>query len=196
MNIRISKLRTLALLFTLSVHASQALASADAHVHGLSVLTIAMEGKTIEAQLKSPAIDIVGFEHPAQSSTDIQAVESALEQLQDHRGIVSILGGDCQHTHTQTDLLSLRDGSDNKEKHNHSKSHDHPQQNADNSHSEITVTYRYHCNQLSELSAITVKLFDRFPKIHRIKAMWVSASQQGSITLTPKNRVIKFGSIS
>ncbi|MGB1290473.1 MAG: ZrgA family zinc uptake protein, partial [Porticoccaceae bacterium] len=45
--------------------AEQKAASLDAHVHGLSQLTIAVEGETVELEFSSPAMNLVGFEHRA-----------------------------------------------------------------------------------------------------------------------------------
>ena len=45
--------------------------SLEAHVHGMSDLTIAVEGGEIEIEFESPAMNIVGFEYKAQSARDI-----------------------------------------------------------------------------------------------------------------------------
>ncbi|NRA24068.1 MAG: DUF2796 domain-containing protein, partial [Oleispira sp.] len=39
---------------------------------------------------------------------------------------------------------------------------------------------------------ITVNLFNDFPAIDKIQVMWIKQGQQGSIMLTPDNRIIRF----
>lgn len=50
----------------------------DAHVHGVSELDIAIEGSTVLLDLHAPGADIVGFEYPAASDAEKDAVENAI----------------------------------------------------------------------------------------------------------------------
>ncbi len=43
-----------------------------------------MEGKSLEIQLTSPAMNLVGFEHKANDPKDIAAVENATSLLREH----------------------------------------------------------------------------------------------------------------
>ncbi len=63
------------------IYAEKQLVSPDAHVHGLSELTLAMEGEKLEIQLQSPAMNLLGFEHKARTTNDIAAVEHAQSLL-------------------------------------------------------------------------------------------------------------------
>lgn len=65
----------------------------DTHVHGLSELTIAMEGKSLEIQLTSPAMNLVGFEHKASSKKDNAAVENATSLLREYDSHFLLSGG-------------------------------------------------------------------------------------------------------
>ena len=42
-----------------------------AHIHGLATLTLAIENNVLEIQLESPAINLIGFEHQANSSEEV-----------------------------------------------------------------------------------------------------------------------------
>ena len=81
-----------------SAYAEKSAESLDAHVHGLSELTIAMDAKTIELQLISPAMNLVGFEYKASSKHDIAAVKQAellLEQQDSLFHIAHLVWGEC-----------------------------------------------------------------------------------------------------
>ncbi len=52
-----------------------------AHVHGESHLNIAIEGARVVLELHAPGVDIVGFEHEAETDADKAAVAAALDVL-------------------------------------------------------------------------------------------------------------------
>ncbi|MFT6692730.1 MAG: hypothetical protein ACJAXH_003270, partial [Colwellia sp.] len=47
----------------------------EPHVHGLSELTMTIEKQTLEIEVTSPAINIVGFEHRAKTKKSIALVQ-------------------------------------------------------------------------------------------------------------------------
>lgn len=55
---------------------------------------------------------------------------------------------------------------------------------------------QYHFENKSLLHAMTVVLGELFPGIRKIHVMRVKQKQQGAVTLTPNNRMIKFRSTS
>ena len=57
-------------------------ASLAAHEHGAAQLNVALEGQRLELALESPAMNLVGFEHAAVSSSDKAAVARAQQHLQ------------------------------------------------------------------------------------------------------------------
>jgi hypothetical protein len=191
--------------FANAEHVSKSL---EAHVHGLSKLTVAMDTKSLEIQLVSPAMNLVGFEHKATSKQDIVAVKKAELILGQQDSLFLIAGGDCEHLSSSIDSGDLletdghHDDHDDHEKHNdhddHDKhdehhAHDHHNENDHKeSHSEMVASYSYSCNDSSKLSSIKVSLFESFPGIETINAMWVMPSNQGSVRLTAKNSTIEF----
>ena len=109
-----------------SAYAEKSAESLDAHVHGLSELTIAMDAKTIELQLISPAMNLVGFEHKASSKQDIAAVKQAELILGQHNSLFLIAGGDCEHLSTSIDSDDLLESDNHHDDHDdHDKHNDH-----------------------------------------------------------------------
>ena len=108
-----------------SVYAEQGAESLDAHVHGLSELTIAMDAKSIEIQLISPAMNLVGFEHKATSKQDIAAVKQAELILGQEDSLFLIAGGDCEHLSTSIDSDGLLEAGAHEDQEKHDDHHDH-----------------------------------------------------------------------
>jgi hypothetical protein len=191
-----------------SAYAEKSAESLDAHVHGLSELTIAMDAKTIELQLISPAMNLVGFEYKASSKQDIAAVKQAELLLEQKDSLFLIAGGGCQHLSTSIDSGDLfesdnhHDGHDDHDKHNdhddhekhddHGKHDDHSEHDQGDTHSEMVASYSYSCKDTSKLSSIKVALFASFPGVHKINTLWVTPSKQGSNSLSAKNSTINF----
>jgi len=185
-----------------STYAEKSVESLDAHVHGLSELTIAMDTKTIELQLISPAMNLVGFEHKASSKQDIAAVKQAELILGQHNSLFLIAGGDCEHLSTSIDSDGLleagahedqekHDDHDDHEKHDDHGAHDdHSEHDQGETHSEMLASFSYTCKDTSKLSSIKVALFASFPGIHKINTLWVTPSKQGSSMLSAKNSTI------
>ena len=185
-----------------STYAEKSVESLDAHVHGLSELTIAMDTKTIELQLISPAMNLVGFEHKASSKQDIAAVKQAELILGQHNSLFLIAGGDCEHLSTSIDSDGLleagahedqekHDDHDDHEKHDDHGAHDdHSEHDQGETHSEMLASFSYTCKDTSKLSSIKVALFASFPGIHKINTLWVTPTKQGSSMLSAKNSTI------
>lgn len=216
MNKLILSILSVAALFTgvQFVYAEQGGDSLDAHVHGLSELTIAMDAKTIELQLISPAMNLVGFEYKASSKQDIAAVKQAELLLEQKDSLFLIAGGGCQHLSTSIDSGDLlesdnhhddhddhdkHDDHDDHEKHDdhydqdkHDDHDDHSEHDQGETHSEVVASYSYSCKDTSKLSSIKVALFASFPGIQKINTLWVTPSKQGSSSLSAKNSTINF----
>jgi hypothetical protein len=195
-------------------YAEKSTESLDAHVHGLSELTIAMDAKTIELQLISPAMNLVGFEYKASSKQDIAAVKQAELLLEQQDSLFLIAGGDCEHLSTSIDSDGLleagahedqekhddhhdhekHDDHDDHEKHDdhddHGKHDDHSEHDQGETHSEMFASYSFTCKDTSKLSSIKVALFAFFPGIHKVNTLWVTPSKQGSSMLSAKNSTI------
>jgi hypothetical protein len=192
-------------------YAEKSTESLDAHVHGLSELTIAMDAKTIELQLISPAMNLVGFEYKASSKQDIATVKQAELLLEQQDSLFLIAGGDCEHLSTSIDSDGLleagahedqekhddhhdhekHDDHDDHEKHDdHGKHDDHSEHDQGETHSEMVASYSFTCKDTSKLSSIKVALFAFFPGIHKVNTLWVTPSKQGSSMLSAKNSTI------
>lgn len=207
MKIRLSNIVTLTLAYAAVAqfaHAEEGTVSLEAHVHGLSELAIAMEGASLEIQFTSPAMNLVGFEHKARSPKDRSAIEDAGSKLDQHETLFLLSGGGCDHVDTSTDLADLIENDERRDD-GHKKEHeaheaheahedheDHESHGQENNHSDVVATYKYRCDDIAQLSGITVDLFEVFPGIQKMNALWVTPIRQGAVTLTLNHRIIEF----
>ncbi|WP_434952638.1 DUF2796 domain-containing protein [Shewanella sp. HL-SH4] len=155
----------------------------DAHVNGLAQVTIAIEDQTIEIEISAPAADLVGFEHVAKTESDIKSVADLATKLAKDADLFVLKAGNCKLVNSTINTSSMTNQNSgvtdkvNKPSHN-------------DGHSEVVAHYRYHCKKIENLSTITVTVFEKFPSIEKIQAMWVTSTQQGAITLNIKNNII------
>lgn len=169
----------------------------DAHVHGLSEITIAIDNNTVEINFSSPASNLIGFEHIATTKAQIAAVEAAELLLKQHKTIFELSGGECELENKTIDLSNLKSTQPIKKAHIDESQYkgDHPhkhiEKNNENSrHSEVIANYHYHCEKLPNLPSITVTIFKLFPGIQKIQAVWLTKIQQGTVALSAKSNVI------
>lgn len=218
MNKHIVSIATFAFAFFILAnvsYAEQKGTSLDAHVHGLSQLTIAVEGEKVELEFSSPAMNLVGFEHKATSKKDIAAVKQAESILRQPETLFSLSDAKCKPVYTNVDISGLIEqhddhhghkGHDEHKDHNdhkghdehkdhddhkeHKDHHDHKAHDEHETHSEIVANYSFACEGSSAISAVRVSLFESFVGIHKIQTMWVTPSKQGSAKLTAENSVV------
>ncbi|MGK0306294.1 MAG: hypothetical protein ACI8UG_002049 [Gammaproteobacteria bacterium] len=177
-------------------HAQQA--NLSAHVHGVSELNIVIGGNKLEMQLRTPAINIVGFEHKASTEQQIRKVKQSEVKLNDHEALFSFSSGGCRLTQAKIDLSDLIEHkTTEKDAHDHHKSnldhnHEHEDEDEHGDHSEIVAHYYYDCEDMNELSSISLGFFDVFPAMQQIKSMLITTSGQGAASLTRSNKTITF----
>ena len=187
------------------------------HVHGVAELGIAADGESLVFEFESPAANIIGFEHAPKTDEQEQAVASALTQLEDGAKIFSIdAKAGCafkeakvvspfeashktadtpdKHGHGE-DGHAKHDARDKDDSHEAHKDHDHDHDHGDGHaagdvHSEFTAQYAFTCGTLSAMRSIEVSLFETFPGIEEINAVFLGDNLQFGVDLTKKNTSI------
>lgn len=187
--------------FFLLLLGSPLMAQSEAHVHGLANLMIVLEGDEIEIGFESPAMNLLGFEHVATTDDEIQLVEKAEQILESPSTLFSFSGSSCELQNMTLDLSGVMDEEHHDEHEEHHESHgtadthDEHEEHADEDahhdaheghegHSEIVANYHFDCDDIARISSISVALFDHFPGLENINAMWITESRQGAETLS------------
>ncbi len=168
--------------------------AAEPHVHGTGTLQLVLEGGSLNAELRLPAMDVVGFEHAPREAKHKEAVKKAVGMLKDSRKVLA-LPDDAQCTAAPGAVESelLEDGHAAGHKHDkheadhdkhdkHEAGHDHSDGEA---HADFEVAYRFDCRRPDALKQIKVLLFQQLPKLERLDVEMATPTGQRGQRLVP-----------
>lgn len=160
------------------------------HVHGTAQLTLALEGNELAIQLRSPADNVIGFEHPPKNETERYKLQQAVQQLSNASAVFTVRdAAQCQAEPGRVTSGLLSDSSHSDQ--NVTTQTKAPDQDHDeHDHADFTAAYRWVCAQPQALGAIDIKIFALFSGFHTIKAEWVSPIGQGAKTLTASDHSV------
>ncbi|MGQ7956176.1 DUF2796 domain-containing protein [Pseudomonas sp. SP16.1] len=158
--------------------------SLGAHEHGVASLNVVLDGKTLELQLESPAMNLVGFEHAASSAADKAKVAAAKVELEQPLTLFALAAGGCKVSETELEGALL--DSDAHHEHEHEDEHE-------GEHSEIHAHYQFDCAKADELKQLDLsELFKRFPATEKIQVQLIGPSGQQGAELTPAQPRLNF----
>lgn len=151
--------------------------AADAHVHGMATLQIAVDGKTLQLNLESPLDSLLGFEHmprTEQQKTAVKEMENRLRQAD--RLFQANSAALCTLKSVALDSPVL--GADKHHGHKH------------DDHADLDGEFIFTCAKPRELRGLEVRLFDAFPRLRKLKTEAATPRGQKAATLTSKQRRI------
>jgi hypothetical protein len=157
--------------------------SLGAHVHGVARLDMALDGRTLELELDTPAMNIVGFEHAATTDADKMKLALARETLLKPHGLFSIpeaAGCTVVKAKLESPLFGDKDDDGDADEHEHE-------------HSEIHGHYQFTCSVPAVLNKLDLtQLFTSFPATQTIQVQLVTPKRQMGAEVRPSNPVVKF----
>jgi hypothetical protein len=160
--------------------------SLAAHEHGAAQLNAVLDGQTLELELRSPASNLVGFEHAASSAEDRARVAAAHDLLQEPEALFGLGAGHCQLS--ARELHSPLFASDDHDHHDHSQAPEHGAE-----HSEVHAHYRLQCQQPEALQRLDLsELFKRFPGTEKIQVQLIGPNGQQGVELSPATPALSF----
>lgn len=164
--------------------------SLDKHEHGISALNVALEGNKLEIELESPAMNIVGFEHTANSDADkskVTAAQAALEKPLTLFSLAPAAGCVVQETDVESPLFGNDDHDDHDE-------HDEMHVDAKgDSHSDIDADYEFTCSKPEALTTLNLApFFKQFPGTSKVQVQLIAPSGQKGAELTPASPAMNF----
>ncbi len=160
------------------------------HVHGTAQLTLALEGKELAIQLRSPADNVIGFEHPPTNETEQRRLQQAIQQLSNASAIFTLRDAALCRAEPGRVTSGLLSNTSHSEQSVTAQTQAPVQNHDEHEHADFTVAYRWVCAQPQALGAIDVKLFALFSGFHAINAEWVSPTGQGAKTLTASDHSV------
>ena len=164
-------------------HAHEEHASLDAHEHGVASLNVALDGQTLEIQLQSPAMNLVGFEHEAKSDADKAKVAAARQHLEQPQALFALpIEAKCALQDSELDSPLF--GGHAHDEHEHADEH---------GHSDIDASYRFACANAEALQTLELGSFvGTFPGTEKLEVQLIGPSGQQGAELTPSNSRLSF----
>ena len=158
--------------------------SHDAHVHGEVLLNIVIEGNSLAAEMISPAMNIVGFEHAPATREQKTAVTVAIGQLE-KTGTIFVLPEAAGCSGKSANVESSLADQLHEEHHGEDDHGKH-----EDGHAEFHVTQELQCTNASALGSLEVKLFETYPGVESVKVQWIKNSRQGAAIVSADGAVI------
>jgi len=157
-----------------------------AHEHGVAKLNAVLDSSTLELELDSPAMNLVGFEHAAHSDADkakVAAVRQQLEQPLTLFGLAAAAG--CKE---DAQVLESPLFGDPAKADDDGDEHEHGHQ-----HSDIGAHYQLNCAAPAKLTQIDLApLFKAFPATQKINVQLIGPNGQKGAETSPGNAVVTF----
>jgi hypothetical protein len=159
----------------------------EAHEHGGGQLNVAVEQGTLMIDLSLPAMNVVGFEHPAHNKNERDQVAQAADLLRDGmRLFAPAPAAKCVLTKSEVESALLGNAG-----HHDDENGRHEDEGEGNGHADFDVSYEFNCHTPTQLDSLTLSLFDRFPGTHHLRTQVITSSGQAGIDLTDENKVLK-----
>ena len=161
--------------------------SLAAHEHGVGRLNAALDGQTLELELESPAMNLVGFEHAATTDADKAKVAAVRAQLEKPLGLFNLpknAGCVVASQELESPLFGDKPEADHDKEAKDEHHHDH---------SEIHARYQFSCAAPGALKNLDLaNIFNTFPSTRKIQVQLISPSGQQGVEVTAKAGALKF----
>ncbi len=168
-----SKIVIAASLFAMPTLAEDAHREADAHMHGVSELKIAIDDHNLAMDLSAPGMDIAGFEYAPESDEDHAAVEAAILQLGNPTSLFTM--NEEAECHV-TQIFAEHQGA-------------HDDHESEETHSAYHAKYAFDCENIDALTSLEFPYFDQFENAQEIEIELVSDNGATQIEVTRDNPV-------
>jgi hypothetical protein len=165
------------------------------HEHGHGTLNIAIENNRVSMELEVPGMDIVGFEHAAESKEQKSAVDKATALLKEPLSLFKLpatagckvadakVAIEAEHEHEDED--HEKDADHAKEEHVEDEEHE--------GHNEFHVAYTLDCAKPSSLTSIAFDYFKSFTGANSLTVNVVTAKAQSKYEVNRDKPMLDLG---
>jgi hypothetical protein len=164
-----------------------------AHVHGITTIDIAQDGKQLSIGFEMPGINAVGYEHPPHSASEQAQLDAALKILRAPADwLVPNVEARCKVTKVEVTPNGFASGA------SAAGSGQGPddQSPEHHEHADIDVGYQFVCDAPLNLRSIDLRLIERFPGTHEVRVNVVSANGQAQEVFSTPHAEITFAPAS
>ena len=189
-----------------------------AHEHGRGTLDVAVEGEELVAELRMPAVNVIGFEHAPGTDAEREAVRQALARFKDPAAVlVPSPDAECEPEQVEAGFPGMGPGGprehhdEDEHEHEHDddgqaenkgedEHHGHDEHDDDGhepgepgmeAHSELHATYHFHCHAPERLDRIQVHVFELLHDAEEIEVRVVTPTLQKAMDLHPGETVVE-----
>ena len=163
----------------------------DAHVHGVSELDVAFDGRTVVMELHAPGADIVGFEHAAESAEDRAAVDAAVAVLARPLELF-VLPAMAEYSVVKASA-ALEGGQADADHAGHGHDDDGHDHDKAAGHTEFHATYELDCANPVGITEISFAYFERFANAREVEVQVVTANGAAAFEITRDAPVLDLG---
>jgi hypothetical protein len=146
-----------------------------AHVHGEATIDLALDGSQLTLTLEAPGMSFAGFEHAPRDGGERKTLDDTVAALKAPTGwLVLPPAAGCKLDEAKVvphgfgGTYAAEQGGD-----------------AHDAHSDFDAAYRFTCITPAALRAFDLRLFERFPALHKLRVNLVLPERQDSVTLAP-----------
>lgn len=179
----------------------------DAHTHGEGRMTLVFDKGQMLVEIKTPAANMLGFEHTPNSDEQWHTLDVLEQALRDPKKLI-VLEPDCKLQASNVKLPFERahkesTGSDSEvsaskaeHEHHHENEHHaaHPKKGENTSshvnHTDIYIEYEWLCEK-PYLPKLTLHYFDAYPSFNRLNVEWIVNGAQGATPLHKSNNILE-----
>ena len=155
---------------------SSAAAHTGVHEHGVADVKLVQDGRLLLVEFEGALDNLVGFEHPPRDESQQQALIQADLHLRQTDGLFILPeNAGCKSSDVYVELPFVD-----------------PEMDASRDHADFHVSYQFDCTQPEALAQIEFVLFDRFPRIQRLRVVTAISDGQSAATLNPSRRILSF----
>ena len=177
-----------ALLPLAVVHAAQAHdhehGSLAPHEHGVGTLNVALDDNTLELDLASPAMNLVGFEHAATTDADKASVAAAKARLENPLTLFNLPPAakcvvEAQELNSPLFDPAPEEGASKAKTEHH--------------HSDVEAHYAFTCAEPGQLKNLDLgTFFKTFPGTHTFKVQLIGPNGQQAVNVSAKAPTLTF----
>jgi len=141
------------------------------HAHGHGTFNIVLDGRILAMELQAPGMDIVGFEHAAQTDAQKTAIASARKTLGEPLNVVTLsASAGCRLESVNVEL--------------------HGEHEENKAHSEFHAEYQLTCAALDKLTEIAFPYFQQFKQAEELDVTIIGPHRQQKLEVNRDSATI------
>ena len=174
-----------------------------------------LEGEEFVAELRIPAVNVVGFEHAPRDDTEREAMREAVARFSNAAAVlVPTEEAECEIEDVEAEIAGTdhdgrwrvgaqgnveegHEGEDHdadghaKHEHEEDEHEEHAGESGAEAHSELHATYRFHCHAPDRLARVDVRVFELLHEAEEIGVRVVTPTAQTAMDLHPGETVVE-----